>query len=276
MPATNSIEKTVDQAITHMQNSEDSPEYADQVSLRLQNLIEAQPEPAQSSAQSWWSGLQRWGSTTKIKAASAFSFVGALLLASTLFLGSATAPLYADMVEQLKAITSMTYHGKMTVSGNQLMDIKVYYQHPNMLRVDTLPLGNASDGASINILDLTAGTGTIAFPVQNVSVPYQFDPNGKQQLKAEEDPLAWYHSLLNADAAQVTNIEPRQIDGQRLPGFLVEEQGIQVRVWIDNNTQLPAYLEVRMPQQGNDDLFKLEAELTFNQVIDGNLFQLGY
>ncbi|NVJ59633.1 MAG: transposase [Gammaproteobacteria bacterium] len=186
----------------------------------------------------------------------------------------ALTPLYADMVTKLKTITSMIYNGRMTISGNHTMDIKVYYQHPDKLRVETLPAGHASEAASINILDLANGKGQISFPAQNMTVPYPFEPGSTDNLKQEEDPLGWYHTLINADPSKVTEIETKEIKGSLAQGFLIEDQGTQIRVWVNSNTQLPVSLNVRLPQQDGQELFELQAELTFNKKIDAELFKL--
>lgn len=274
MSATNSNEYLVDQASNAIRNESDSEEYAEQVSLRIQNLVDAQPEPEQPKQRTWLQGLVQGMAKAKLRTASAFSVVGAIGVASILFLGSATTPLYADMVAKLRDITSMTYHGSMNVNGDHLMDINVFYQHPDKLRVETLPTGTAAAGGSINIMDLANGQGQITFPEQDMSVPYPFDPNNREQVDSEDDPLAWYDSLINADPNAVTTLESREVDGKLLTGFLVEDQGTEIRVWVDANTDLPVSVNVLVPQTGEQGVFEMQADLTFNQQLDAELFHI--
>ncbi|RTE86958.1 MULTISPECIES: hypothetical protein [Gammaproteobacteria] len=273
MSATNSNEYLVDQATQAMRNQGDSEEYAEQVSLRIQNLIDAQPEQAQEKRTSWLRGFLQSMAKAKLRTASAFSAVGAVGIATLLFLGSTSTPLYADMVAKLRDITSLTYQGSMHARGEHLMDINVFYQHPDKVRVETLPSGSAEGGATINIMDIANGQGQIIFPEQGMNVPYQFDPEQNGQTNEEEDPLAWYDTLLNADPSTVTTLDSIEVDGKLLTGFLVEEQGTQVRVWVDANTELPVRLNVLIPGQSEQATFELQAELTFNETIDENLFQ---
>lgn|GEM_PF-2106569 len=203
------------------------------------------------------------------------SSMGAVLavVLSLVFFATPSKMAFAQVISQMNLATSMFYSAKMKTNGVELMDIKVYYREPGHLRVETLPLGDASDGISYNVIDIPNGKGVIFFPHPKVAVPFDFNID-KHVSSPDEDPLYWYQAIKNYQGEPEEYLSGQMINGVFAEGFVINENGAKVTIWADVNNQLPVKLLVTLDQVNSQVPFSMEADLTYNQTFDDALFSL--
>jgi outer membrane lipoprotein-sorting protein len=201
--------------------------------------------------------------------------MGAVMAVSLtlLFMSAPSQSVFAAVLSEMRQVSSMFYSSRIENNGQHLMDIKVYHREPGQLRVETLPLGEAKEGAVINVMDLENGNGVIFFPVLKFATPFNFD-TANPSSSPEDDPLYWYQQLQNYQGEPTEYLESKVIDGIVVEGFVIRETGANITVWADSNSHLPVRIVVTLDEVNGQVPFGMVADLKYNQIFDDSLFSL--
>ena len=217
-------------------------------------------------------GLANWFSWKPMKLAGSMSAAFAVLL-SVVFVSAPSQTAFASVLSEMQQASSMYYSSIIESNGEPLMDVNVYYREPGHLRVETLPKGNAKDGASINVLDLVKGKGVIFFPGPMFATTFEFAIDGHNATETD-NPLYWYEQLKNYQGEPVKHLQEQTINGHFAEGFVINENGANITVWADVSTHLPIKLIVTLNEVNGKVPFEMIADLKYNQVFDDSLFSL--
>lgn len=266
-----------DQAVVYMLNKVKAQQPSEQddntMQLRLVAAIEQYEgsvcEKPEQSKTRWWANLQQLWHPKQL------TFVGTaavLMLTTALFFtSSVSTPAFAAIVKKLNDIKSMVYSGQMYSEGQPLMNIKVFYQAPSKIRVETQPLPGARGApAVINVMDTELGKGLIIFPQRQAAMPLDF-ASGKNAKDALENKLFDWHTQILNYKGEVTVEAGENINGINTIMFIICEENVEITLWVDPQTELPVRIRVQMLQQAG---FVFEANVTFNEMIDPSLFDL--
>ncbi|ALS98894.1 hypothetical protein [Lacimicrobium alkaliphilum] len=247
----------------------------DQAQQRLQQAIAGYQEIPLKS-ESWLNRLkQRLGTVLPARYLAWTGSAAICTLVFGLMFSTAQTPAFAAVVEKLQQISSMSYSGVMSSNGLQIMDLQVYYQAPDKVRIENTPLAGQQQAAPvINILDVSLGKGLILMPGPKMATPFSFTPNQQSMQSVEDDPLYWFEAIKNHQG-EVTRLSAQMVNDTEAVGYQIIEQNILITLWASVKTSLPVKVEVSMPGTGeNQGVFHLEADLEFNRQLDPQLFSL--
>jgi outer membrane lipoprotein-sorting protein len=250
-------------------------EQAEQAQQRLQQAIAGYQEiPVES--ESWLRRLKQ--RLSAMMPGRYVTWTGSAAICTLVFglMFSATqTPAFAAVVEKLQQIASMSYSGVMSSNGQPIMDLQVYYQAPDKVRIENTPLAGQQKAAPvINILDVSQGKGLILMPGPKMATPFSFTPNQQSMQSVEDDPLYWFEAIKNHQG-EVTTLPTKMVNGTEAVGYKIVEQNILITLWASVQTSLPVKVEVSMAGPGErEDIFHLEADLEFNRQLDPQLFSL--
>ncbi len=195
------------------------------------------------------------------------------LVATFVILLSGTQPTFAKVVEHFSHFKTLTYTSQFSSQNAPLMSLKVFYQAPAFIRVETAPdTGNSENhqnGKTVNILNAATGSGLLLFPSVKMAVPYSFDPTKEKSI--QDDPLKWLGLVQNYQG-DVTELPEKIIDGEVVHGYQFKEAGMTITIWATTDSQLPIKLELTS-NQGKQN-FQMQAKLAFDEPLDGSLFSL--
>jgi len=192
---------------------------------------------------------------------------------TVVFMGTPSKTAFAAVISEMQLASSMFYSSRIKTNGQHLMDVKIYHRVPGQLRVETLPLGNAKNGAVINVMNLEEGKGMIFFPGSKLATPFNFDVGNNLSLP-EEDPLYWYEQLKNFQGEPEEYLDAKEINGFLAEGFIIRKNGTNITVWADTNNHLPVKLIVTLDEINGQVPFEMVADLKYNQTFDDALFSL--
>lgn len=249
------------------------------VELSQENLlktISAESRQQELSKSSIWQKAGAWFKENLI--ASPLRLAGSMgavaSFAVTLFVFSAAPQVsFASMVSELKQISSMFYSANMTTAGQHLMDIKVYYRASGQLRMESYSLGDKTTPTFVNIMDVSQGKGVMQLPGHGESVPFDFEP-ANEPLNMQEDPLYWRKLILEVNPSEAEKLGTKSFAGTELTGYLIEDSGVETRVWINSDSQLPVKVWVTQHLEDGTVGFEMKADVTYNQRFDDSLFDL--
>ena len=173
----------------------------------------------------------------------------------------------------MQLVSSMFFSSRIEAGGMHLMDINVYHQVPNLLRIETLPKGNAKEGAMINVMNLEQGQGVLFFPAQKMATPFNFDADS-QTPSEKNDPLYWYQQLQDFKGEPSEYLAKELIDGVLAEGFVIKDNGAKLTVWANVESHLPVKLIVTLDRANDKSGFELVTNLKYNQTFDDALFSL--
>ncbi|MDO6425729.1 hypothetical protein Q4489_01835 [Thalassotalea sp. 1_MG-2023] len=180
---------------------------------------------------------------------------------------------FASVVQQLEKITSMRFVSEMKAFDSVFSRLKVYYQEPGLIRVETIPLTEGGENASsINVINTKKGQGVIFFPGPKFATPFNFDPKQAED-SPKDDPLYWF-TAIKQYKGDVTQLGEQVINNKTATGLTFKESGTQVTLWIDPSTQLPIKIIVSTAGENNETAFQMEADVEFNLVLEDQLFSL--
>ncbi|GAA4363665.1 hypothetical protein [Kangiella marina] len=219
----------------------------------------------------WWketfnfSGLKLAGS---MGAAASIAFVMFIFAASP-------QTSFASMVAEFKKVSNMFYSATMTSAGEHLMDIKVYYRDSGQVRMESYSLGDKGQPTFVNIMDVSQGKGVMKLSNGNgeQTVPFTFQANDSTQ-SVQENPLYWRNLILDVDPEKAQPLGVQTFSGTELTGYLIEDSGIEARVWVDPKTELPVKINVSQTLGDGSVGFEMQADVSYNQRFDDSLFAL--
>ncbi len=217
----------------------------------------------------WWKETMNFSG---LKLAGSMGAAASFALAIFIFTASPQTS-FASMVETFKKARNFFYSATMTNSGQHLMDMKVYYRESGQLRMESYALGNNGQPTFVNIMDVSQGKGVMKLSDTNQTVPFSFDAADTAQ-SAQEDPLYWRKLILDVNPEQAQSIGTQTFSGVELTGYLLEEGGIETRVWVDPNSQLPVKINVTQSFSDGSSGFEMQADVSYNQRFDDSLFSL--
>jgi outer membrane lipoprotein-sorting protein len=200
----------------------------------------------------------------------AFAFVFAIGLITT---GGVVSPAFASVQEKLAQISTMYYTGKMSSEGQTIMQMEVHYQAPNLVRIVTSPVVNGQTQSEvINILDTQAGKGMTLMPMANMAMPMNF-PANQTGNNVEDDPLSWLNKIM-AYQGEVIELPPQYVNGIYAYGYQIEDNLMQITLWVDSETTLPVNIQTVIYNQEGASSFVFDADVEFNQTLDNGLFDM--
>lgn len=265
----------LDQAVENLKSQEPLAEDVERSQHHLLAKINSQIELNERQLSVWqkltgW--LQEMLSFTPLKVAGSMGAVGSFAAAIFIFSAS-TQVSFASMAKELKQVHSMFYSATMTNSGQPLMDLKVYYRDSGQVRIENYALGNQTEPSYVNIMDVASGKGVMKLPQSSESVPFTFDAGeGSQGMR--EDPLYWRQLILEVNPDDAEPLGSQTFSGVELTGYLLKDSGIETRVWIDAESELPVIIHVSQQLADGSVGFEIKADVTYNQRFDDSLFEL--
>ncbi|WP_395339679.1 LolA family protein [Ningiella sp. W23] len=229
-----------------------------------------QDEPSQGKLLSAWSWLK------ELSVGAQWGFAGSFAIALSLsvgllFSGGVSSPAFASVVQKLNNISSMIYAGEMLSNGEPIMSLEVFYKAPSKLRIVNTPLAGGNKQMSVvNVLDTELGEGLIIFPHVNRAMPFSFSPGEQSDDKSIEDSLLDWHKQVLSYKGEVIVTDPQLKNGQMLVGYVIDQEHMDITLWVDPNTELPKSIRIEIAQGQNSFIF--DADVAFNQYLDDELF----
>jgi outer membrane lipoprotein-sorting protein len=186
---------------------------------------------------------------------------------------SVIAPAFAQVQQTIMQATSMHYSGTMLSNGDPTMEIEVYYQQPNKVRIETSPIlvGNAQ-GSITTILDTQAGKGLTLISQAKMAMPFDFAAREDGGLP-QENFLSWVDTITHYEG-EVTLLSSKNIDDVFANGYEITESGMTITLWVNSANQLPISLHVQSDAADGQTAFEFHANLRFNDSLDTALFDL--
>lgn len=186
---------------------------------------------------------------------------------------SVITPAFAQIQQTIMQATSMHYSGTMLTNGEPSMEIEVYYQQPNKVRIETSPIfsGNAQ-GSITTILDTTAGKGLTLMSEAKIALPLEF-PASEEGGLPQEDFLSWVDTIVNYEG-EVRVLTSKNINDVFASGYEIYESGMTITLWVNNASQLPISLRVLSDTVNGETPFEFNADLRFNDTLNEALFNL--
>lgn len=268
--ADHSLDKAVENLKTQEPLSEDI-ERAQEHLLRAV-AIEAEKDGEKlgifQKLSAWWKETINFSG---LKLAGSMGAAASFALAIFIFSASPQTS-FASMVETFKQARNFFYSATMTTSGQHLMDIKVYYRESGQLRMESYASGHDGQPTFVNIMDVSQGKGVIKLSDTNQMVPFSFNAADTAR-NAQEDPLYWRKLILDVDPEMAQPLGTQTFSGVELTGYLLEENGIETRVWIDLKSQLPVKINVTQSFSDGTVGFEMQADVNYNQRFDDSLFR---
>jgi outer membrane lipoprotein-sorting protein len=86
--------------------------------------------------------------------------------------------------------------------------------------------------------------------------------------------LYWRKLILDVDPEKAQPLGTQTFSGIELTGYLLEERGIETRVWVDPKSQLPVKINVTQSLSDGTSGFEMQADVSYNQRFDDSLFSL--
>ena len=266
---------TLDNAVESLKTQEPLSEDIERAQNRLLKAVAIEAEKHSEEPgvfqklSAWWKDTMNY---------SGYKFAGSMGAAASfalaIFIFSASPQTsFASMVENFKKARNFFYSATMTTSGQHLMDIGVYYREPGQLRMESYALEHKDQPTFVNIMDVSQGKGVMKLSDTNQTVPFSFDA-GDTSHSAQEDPLYWRKLILEVDPEKAQPMGTQTFSGVELTGFLLEETGIETRVWVDPKSQLPVKINVSQTFDDGSVGFEMKADVEYNQRFDDNLFEL--
>ncbi|GAB3017802.1 LolA family protein [Bowmanella dokdonensis] len=265
MKSTDSLEQHVQQ----FKAQQPSDVMTQAAMARLQARLSAEPM-AESPHLGLWQQINQWiKRSVRIPTWQVGGSLATVGLIALLYLGGgASHPAFAEVVEKLKQISTLQYTGTMYSNGQATMKLRVYYQAPSLVRTEFSPAMDNLDGpATINLMDTASGKGLILMPGPMMALPFDFG----HQDSPEDDPLYWLEALKQYQGEVVTR-DGGLIDGQATTLYRIEQSGVRTSIWAANDSQWPLKVIVTASGEKDQEVFKLEADLTFNQPLSPELF----
>ncbi len=201
---------------------------------------------------------------TKFAAAAAIivaAFIGLQYLGEPVGI---TSSVYAEVAQQLQNARTLLYTLTTStwVEGMPDVEMEVAFKEPGYMRM-TMP------GGYVSVMDYVQGKGLSVIPARKQFVEIEMsnlpDDGGRRQFDAIEK----LRSL--PDRADEV-LGEREIDGRRVQGFRVTEEGVTNTVWIDPKTRELVEVEVQF-----DNAPGMSATMTdfrFNAELADSLFDL--
>ncbi|GAC28116.1 LolA family protein [Brumicola pallidula] len=186
---------------------------------------------------------------------------------------SVIAPAFAQVQQTIMQATSMHYSGTMLSNGEPTMEIEVYYQQPNKVRIETSPIlaGNAQ-GSITTILDTQAGKGLTLISQAKMAMPFDFAASEDGGLP-QEDFLSWVDTITHYEG-EVTLLSSKNIDDVFASGYEITESGMTITLWVNSANLLPISLHVQSDAVNGLTAFEFNADLRFNDTLNTALFDL--
>ncbi|RDX36345.1 hypothetical protein DZA50_04570 [Kangiella sp. HD9-110m-PIT-SAG07] len=265
----------LDKAVENLKTQEPLP---DDIERAQEHLLRAVAIEAEKDSEelgvfqklsAWWKETMNFSG---LKLAGSMGAAASFALAIFIFSASPQTS-FASMVETFKQARNFFYSATMTTSGQHLMDIKVYYRESGQLRIENYAMGHNGQPTFINIMDVSQGKGVMKLSDSNQTVPFSFDAGDTTQ-SAQEDPLYWRKLILDVDPGKAQPLGTKNFSGVELTGYLLEESGIETRVWIDPKSQLPVKINVTQGFSDGTSGFEMQADVSYNQRFDDSLFSL--
>jgi outer membrane lipoprotein-sorting protein len=217
----------------------------------------------------WLKNISRGGQVSM-----AFSVAMAAVLTIGFSLSSSViSPAFAQIQQTLKQASSMQYSGVMLSNGEPTMEMKVYYQQPNKVRIETSPLlSGKAQGTVTTILDTQAGKGLTLISQAKMAMPFEFATSEEGGLP-EEEFLSWMDTILEYDG-EVILLASKNINDVFATGYEIYESGMTITLWVESASQLPISLRVQSDVVNGQTAFEFNADLRFNGILDETLFDI--
>ena len=206
------------------------------------------------------------------------SMAFSLAMAAVLTIGltvstSFVTPAFAQIQQTIMQASSMHYRGTMLNNGEASMEIVVYFQQPNKVRIETSPiLAGSRQEAITTILDTQAGKGLTLISQAKIAMPLEFAANEKSGLPQEKF-LNWVDTIINYEG-DVTTLSAKNINDVFANGYEIYENGMTITLWVDSISQLPISLRVVSDSKNKQSSFEFYADLRFNDELNEDLFDL--
>ena len=266
-----------EQAVTQLKQQTPSEQQFQAMQENL-DLVIAQESKRQAAvdsrdqSESFLSKLSHFVRFPKVLASSAATF--AIAVVSMILVSTSSGPAFAKVVEQLNSLNSMSYSSQLFSQGKKLMTLKVFYQSPGQVRVETYQGATGADQPSmVNILNTALGKGLILLPANQQAVPFDFaNQNNKAAVQPiTENPLQWFE-LLKEFKGEAEVLEPKLIKGNYAQGYEITESGMKITIWADVDTNIP--VQFSLESNVGESLFEMEADISINPLLSKDLFSL--
>jgi outer membrane lipoprotein-sorting protein len=263
----------LDKAVESFKHQKPLPQEIERAQDHLLRVVEAEKDNETlgflQRLSAWWKESVNFSG---FKLAGSMGAVASFALAIFIFSASSQVS-FASVVANLKSVHSMFYTATMTNAGEHLMEMKVYYRSSGQLRVESYALNNRTQPVFINIMDVREGKGVMRLVDSGETIPLSLNSSNITP-SAQEDPLYWRKLILGTEIEHAKPLGTKTFAGTELSGFLIENAGIETRIWVDQESQLPVRIHVVQFLGGADVGFEMHANVTYNQRFDDNLFQL--
>jgi outer membrane lipoprotein-sorting protein len=199
--------------------------------------------------------------------------IAAVLAIGFTISSSVISPAFAQIQQTIKQASSMHYSGVMLSNGEPNMEIQVYYQQPNKVRIETSPMHSGeAQGTVTTILDTQVGKGLTLISQAKMAMPFEFAASAEGGLP-EEDFLSWMDTILEHDG-EVIVLASKNINDAFATGYEIYESGMTITLWVENASQLPINLRVQSDVLNGQAAFEFNADLRFNDMLDDALFDI--
>lgn len=180
-------------------------------------------------------------------------------------------PAFADVVKSIleahtavfKVVTNTPDQPAMTMEG-QFMD-------PGLGR-HVMRMGDEPETETIMIMDYINGKGLVLVPSQKVAMaieledrPFELEPGKINVFKVLRDRI---RAAQESGDESVEYLGESQIDGRKVIGYCITEDGTDITIWADVDSLLPLQIEYSMTQTIGQPVTMTMMDIQFDVPLD--------
>ncbi|MEN6625183.1 MAG: hypothetical protein ABFD69_03030 [Candidatus Sumerlaeia bacterium] len=202
------------------------------------------------------------------------SFAAVLFVCYIVFGPNKSGVAFAEVAARLRTFKTMVYTGTVEVNpkgtdsfAQQMRKMAqttttVRCKSPGLVRTDMM------GGMGYFILDIKNKKSVSVVPLTKTFI--EMDMSSMPQSQMKQSDLIERMMTMPDRADKI--LEPREIDGRMLCGFVVHESGMEMTVWADPKTGGPARVEMTLPDSpGSKIIIK---DFKFDVPLDDSLFDM--
>ncbi len=180
---------------------------------------------------------------------------------------------FADVQQHVRAMETMICTLQMAMkdpAGKPMtMTMKLYAKEPGIMRQEFIESSIPNTKGVINIINFEKAKSLGLIPKEKMAIITDFGTFPKELLEEQQkSPLREFKKMIEGSNR---SLGEKEIDGQKVKGFDVFEDGQRMEIWADAKTAEPVLVKMDIPEMNAKLTMK---DFRFNEPLDDSLFSM--